>query len=151
MLLFLFQARWKLFQESTLNLNTIRLTWKLYYLMKSKCLECGDEFLGRVDKKFCSDQCRNTFNNRLNSDANNYVRNINHILRKNRKILEDLNLKEKTKVHKSQLASKGFNFNYFTNIYKTKTEKEYFFCYDMGYLPIEDDFFMLVVRKEYVN
>jgi len=24
-----------------------------------KCLECDNEFVGRVDKKFCSDMCRN--------------------------------------------------------------------------------------------
>ena len=119
--------------------------------MKKKCLECGDEFTGRVDKKFCSDQCRNTYNNRQNADSNNFVRNINNILRKNRKILAELNPSDKAKVHKAQLLDKGFNFNYFTNIYRTKAEKEYYFCYDQGYLAIENDYYMLVIRKEYVN
>ncbi|MBC8344477.1 MAG: hypothetical protein ISR55_00660 [Bacteroidetes bacterium] len=119
--------------------------------MKKKCLECHDEFQGRVDKKFCSDQCRNTYNNRQNADANNFVRNINNILRKNRKILAESNTTGKAKIHKSQLLDKGFNFNYFTNIYRTKAEKEYFFCYDQGYLPIEDEYLMLVVRQDYVK
>ena len=47
--------------------------------LSRKCPECGDKIIGRVDKKFCSDQCRNTYNNRLNSDASNTVRNINNI------------------------------------------------------------------------
>ncbi|MBC7863150.1 MAG: DUF2116 family Zn-ribbon domain-containing protein, partial [Bacteroidia bacterium] len=41
-----------------------------------KCPECGESYLGRVDKKFCSDQCRNTYNNRHNADGTNQVRNI---------------------------------------------------------------------------
>jgi len=45
--------------------------------MKKKCLECNDEFIGRADKKFCSDNCRSAYNNKLNSDATNFVRNIN--------------------------------------------------------------------------
>lgn len=119
--------------------------------MKKKCLECGDPFEGRIDKKFCSDQCRNTYNNRQNADANNYARKINHVLRKNRRILAALNPDGTTKVHKSVLSEKGFNFKYHTNIYTTKTGKTYIFCYDKGYLPIENNYYMLVTRQEYVE
>lgn len=119
--------------------------------MKKICLECGDTFTGRIDKKFCSDQCRNTYNNRLNKDETNYIRNINHILRKNRRILADLNPDGKAKTHKAILVDKGFNFQYFTNIYTTKSGKTYFFCYDQGYLPIEDDFYMLVIKQDYIG
>ncbi len=119
--------------------------------MKRKCLECGDEFIGRSDKKFCSDQCRNTYNNRLNKDVNNYVRNVNYTLRKNRRILAALNPGEKTKVHKSELEKRGFNFNYFTGMYRTRQGKEYFFVYDYGYLPLDENTFMLVKRKEYLD
>ena len=38
--------------------------------MNSTCPECGDKLKGRADKKFCSDACRNAYNNKLNSDAN---------------------------------------------------------------------------------
>jgi len=119
--------------------------------MKKKCLECGDEFTGRIDKKFCSDQCRNTYNNNQNKDAINYVRNINYILRKNRRILEILNTHGKTKLPKSQLAAKGFNFAYHTNIYSTRAGKEYVYCYDQGYVELEVNTVMLVVKREYVE
>lgn len=112
-----------------------------------KCLECGEKLVGRADKKFCSDQCRNTYNNRLNSDSNNYVRNINNILRKNRRILAELNPAGKTKIHKSKLESKGFQFDYFTNIYKTRTGNIYYFCYEHGYLVLDDDFYALVIKN----
>lgn len=79
------------------------------------------------------------------------MRNINNILRKNRRILSECNPEGKVKLHKDRLLEKGFNFNYFTNLYKTSTGNLYYFCYDQGYLPLDNDFFMLVVRQEYVR
>ncbi len=119
--------------------------------MKKKCIECGDDFQGRADKKFCGDSCRSAYNNKLNSDANNFVRNINNILRKNRRILADLNPNGKSKIHKDKLMEAGFKFSYFTNIYKTKAGKVYYFCYEQGYLPLDNGWLALVVRKSYVE
>ncbi len=119
--------------------------------MKKSCLECNEEFIGRSDKKFCSDQCRSSHNNKLNSDANNFVRNVNNILRKNRRILATLNPDGKSKVHRDKLLEKGFKFSYFTNIYQTKAGKTYHFCYDQGYLAIDRGYYALVVRQSYVE
>ena len=118
---------------------------------KRKCPECGFEIIGRIDKRFCSDQCRNSYNNRLKQYSNNYIRNVNNILRKNRRILEKLNPYGKSKVHRNKLFEKGFNFDYYTNTYKTKAGKVYYYCYEFGYLPIEDDYFALVMKKDYVD
>ena len=115
------------------------------------CLECGDPILGRSDKKFCSDQCRNTFNNRMNSDATNLVRNINNALRKNRRILEFFNPEGKAKVHKDKLMEKGFSFKYLTNSYTTQKGTTYYFIYDQGYLPLEEGFYFLVVDKRLLD
>lgn len=113
---------------------------------KQKCLECGEGFLGRADKKFCSDYCRNSHNNKINKDSKNLIRNINNRLRKNWRILEELNPKDKCRVTKQKLDNKGFDFNLFTSIYNTKTGNTYYFVYDQGYLPLEKDFFALVKR-----
>jgi YHS domain-containing protein len=117
-------------------------------IKKRKCPECGEEFHGRVDKKFCSDQCRNTFNNRNNSDVTNHVRNINRILKKNRRILESLNPEGKAKSSRKKLSELGFNFSYFTNILKTQKGATYYFCYEYGYLELENDYFFLVKTKD---
>lgn len=114
--------------------------------MDRKCPECGDKILGRVDKKFCSDHCRNSHNNKLNKDGKNLIRNINNRLRKNWRILEVLNPDQKTKTTKSRLIERGFDFNYFTSTYTTKAGTIYYFVYDQGYLPLEDDFYALVKR-----
>jgi len=114
---------------------------------KRVCPECGDKFEGRTDKKFCSDLCRNAYNNKLNSDSTNFIRNINNILRKNRRIIEELLPEETAKVSQQKLIDKGFNFNYHTSTSTTKTGKTYMFCYEYGYLPIEGNYYLLVKRK----
>lgn len=119
--------------------------------MEKQCPECGEPIKGRIDKKFCSDLCRNSYNNRSNSNTNNFMRNINNILRRNRRILEELNPDGKTKVSKEKLTGKGFNFNYYTNTYLTKNGNQYFFCYEFGYLPLEGDYYALVKRQEWME
>ena len=115
------------------------------------CQECKQKLRGRKDQKFCSDYCRNTFNNRQNEDANKYVRRINGILRKNRRILDSLNPKGKITVDGITLAEEGFNFHYFTNMYTTKTGGVYYFCYEHGYRKIENDQYILVLKQDYVK
>jgi hypothetical protein len=116
------------------------------------CLECDRPLIGRVDKKFCNDMCRNSYNNLINKDANEYVRKVNVILRKNRRILSSLmNGSDKEKATKEQLLLNGFNFYYYTNIYQTKQGKKYFFNYELGYLELEEEQFALVKKQDYVK
>lgn len=115
--------------------------------MPKKCPVCDQDIIGRSDKKFCNDYCRNAYNNQLNKDSKNLVRNTNNLLRKNYRILEALNPKDKTKTTKSKLIAKGFDFNHFTSIYVTKAGTTYYFVYDQGYLPLENEYYALVKRK----
>lgn len=115
---------------------------------KRTCPECGEIIKGRIDKKFCSDMCRNSYNNKQNSDTNQYVRNINNTLRKNRRVLEETLQGEKTTVAKQKLIDKGFNFGFYTNQITTKNNHTYTFCYEFGYLPIEDKDLILIVKRK---
>ena len=119
-----------------------------------KCLECSTEIYGRVDKKFCSDQCRNTFNNRTQAVQNKYIRRVNYILRKNRRIMEELiegSEKNVKRVKRNDMLEKGFNFDYYTNIYSTKNNKYYYFSYEYGYNVLEDNYLAIVRRDEYLK
>ncbi len=116
--------------------------------MQKTCLDCGEPIVGRTDKKFCSDQCRNNYNNKLNSDSSATVRQVNGILKKNRRILSELVPADKVTVHKEKLSNLGFNFNYFTNLYITQKGSTYRFIYEYGYLPLDNDFYMLVLREK---
>lgn len=79
------------------------------------------------------------------------MRNINNLLRKNRRILAALNPDGKANVHRDKLLEKGFNFNYYTNVYNTRTGNTYYFIYDQGYLERDEGYYTLVVRQEYVE
>jgi predicted nucleic acid-binding Zn ribbon protein len=114
--------------------------------MDKTCLECGDKIVGREDKKFCSDGCRNAYNNKINKDSTNYMRNTNNKLRKNYRILSELNVEGKSKTTKTKLLSKGFDFDYLTNILNTKTGNTYYFVYDQGYMHLDHDFYVLVKK-----
>ena len=116
------------------------------------CLACGRPLKGRVDKKFCDDNCRNSYNNlqKAKGSHSTYVRNINNTLLKNRKVLESIlpEGEETAKANKEKLQRLGFQFKYLTHTYTTKTGKIYHYCYDYGYLPLENEWYLIVKRKE---
>lgn len=111
-----------------------------------KCLECKISIVGRIDKKFCSDYCRNTFNNKVNSESKNLIRNTNNRLKKNYKILTGLNTSGKTKTTRTKLIDRNFDFNTFTSIYTTKTGNVYYYVYNQGYLKLENDYYLLIKK-----
>lgn len=114
------------------------------------CLACGKPLKGRSDKKFCDDYCRNNYNNQLKASDSGIVRLINNTLAKNRRILQTLLPfdKETAKATREQLLLKGFTFKYITHIYTTKTGKTYHYCYDYGFLPLDNDWFLIVRKKD---
>jgi len=114
------------------------------------CLLCGKVLKGRSDKKFCDDYCRAAYNNDLKSAANNYIRNVNNALGKNRRILENLLPagEQVVKASRDKLIEKGFQFKYHTHNYSAKNGNTYFYCYEYGYLPIENNRFLIVKRNE---
>ncbi len=118
--------------------------------MKKECIECADLFSGRADAKFCSDHCRSNYHNKHNLGRSEFVRKVNMKLKKNWKILNELNPDGKRNISKSDLTSLGFDFSYFTNTYVTKTGKEYRFCYDQGYIQTGSEWYTLVLKHEYV-
>ena len=117
---------------------------------KKYCLNCGAVIQGRIDKKFCDDQCRNTHNNQQKSFSTNYIRRVNHRLKKNRNILESIipTGEELAKTTRDRLVRDGFQFKYFTHLYETKKGNIYYYCYDFGYLGLEGDWYLVVKGKE---
>lgn len=114
------------------------------------CLSCEKPVKGRSDKKFCDDYCRAAFNNDLKSASNNLVRNVNNALGKNRRILESLLPQgdATAKTNHDKLIEKGFQFKYHTSIYKAKNGNTYFYCYEYGYLPLDNNWYLIVKREE---
>jgi hypothetical protein len=121
-------------------------------LTERNCLICGKPLKGRVDKKFCDDYCRNNYNNqqKAKSSHSSYVRNVNNALLKNRKVLETIlsDGEETAKTNKDKLLRLGFQFKYLTHNFTNKSGKTYYYCYDYGYLSLENDWYLIVKRKE---
>jgi hypothetical protein len=115
-----------------------------------KCLACEKVIKGRSDKKFCDDYCRNNYNNQLKGDTNNTIRNINNALRKNRRILEELlpETEKMVKANREKLLQLDFQFKYITHQYTNSKGNIYNFCYEYGYLALENKWFLIVKRKE---
>ena len=116
--------------------------------MNKKCMECGEPILGRIDKKYCSDLCRNSFNNKTNSANSDFVRTVNSMLRRNRKILKELLPAEAARTTKTKLLKKGFNFHYHTSTKRTAKGVDYFFCYEYGYSPLEKGYYYIFKQEE---
>lgn len=77
------------------------------------------------------------------------IKDINNVLVKNRKVLEAaLGDKEMEKITKEKLLQNGLNFKYITHTYTNKKANTYYFCYEYGYLPLENDWYLIVKRKE---
>ncbi|HEY0678923.1 MAG TPA: hypothetical protein VGD17_11595 [Chitinophagaceae bacterium] len=116
------------------------------------CLTCSNMLKGRIDKKFCDDYCRSAYNNQLyqNDRGLSFVRRVNNILRKNRKILEEIipEESETTRVPRSKLVKMGFNFNYLTSAYSNPQGVVFYFCYEYGYRVMESDSYYIIRREE---
>lgn len=120
-------------------------------MQKKKCIECGEPFEGRIDKKFCNHHCRIAYNNSLRAQYNKAIRKIDIILHHNFEILRRFINSKQTKISKSMLSEAGFNFTYFTNMYVTQKGNIYYFCYEFGYRYVgEKDQVLIVPKGDYI-
>jgi hypothetical protein len=100
------------------------------------CLECGDPVgKGRIDRKFCSVECKNKYHNKEAYAEKIETARIKKILNKNRKILKKMAArKDAEQIHKERLLKEGFEFDYHTHFKISKVKKyQYTFCFDYGY------------------
>lgn len=118
------------------------------------CSTCGTTLTGRIDRKFCSDQCRATYNNRQKQKHEKTILDTNRVLRKNRRILKTLCPEGKSTVRKQVLDDMGFDFRYMTNLYQSGKGGIYFLCYDYGYTHINEGLkekVVIVQRQAYMD
>ena len=117
-------------------------------LSTSNCRDCGTRLLGRSDKKFCNDYCRNAYHGKRNRDVSNSMRNINNILRKNRRILQHLiqnNIKTCSKI---ELINLGFKIAYCTHFYTAQDGRRHQFYYDISINELND---LIIINQEDVT
>lgn len=119
------------------------------------CPSCGEEIIGRVDKKFCSSYCKSSYHYLKNRDKpENRFKQIDNQLKLNRKILKEYNKGGKVTVRRLVLLNEGFNPKYFTHYWKNNKGQVYLFCYEYGFLRLEEhgiDKYLLVRHQPYMN
>lgn len=119
--------------------------------MKRKCLYCQEEFEGRSDKRFCCDQCRNAYNNQNKKIHEQFILDINKILRKNRMVLHQLNPIGRSTIRKEYMLKLGFDFQFYTHTYTTKNNNTYRFCYEYGYFEIDNEKVLVITWQPYMK
>ena len=100
-----------------------------------KCLECERPVSGRADKRYCDDYCRSAYHNKKNRHLQKEVKEVNSILRNNRRVLAKLYVDELSLVSRTQLVAEGFDFKYATSV---ENYKDYNcrYCYEFGVVSL---------------
>jgi hypothetical protein len=102
----------------------------------SKCLQCNQPLTGRSDKKFCDAYCRNQYNNQVKRRDEQLILKINQRIRKNRRILKTLCPQGKAMVRREVMTHMGYDFNFFSSIYRSSSGQLYFMCYEYGFAAV---------------
>lgn len=99
------------------------------------CPQCGKTLgSGRVDKRFCSVRCKNTWHNCQRGPARDkQVQRVVRILDRNREVLEKLLKLDIRKLDRSTLLYLGFDPNYFTSLYRAGRRQWIYSCLDIQY------------------
>jgi len=117
------------------------------------CKQCGKQLSGRSDKKFCDAYCRNAFNNQHKAQDEQFIQFVNAKIRRNRRILKDLCRVGKVTVRKDILDQMGYDYRYFSSIFKTKGGI-YYLVYDYAFSPVFDraiEKALIVQRQDYMD
>ncbi|MDA8595598.1 MAG: hypothetical protein ACPGR7_06355 [Flavobacteriaceae bacterium] len=120
--------------------------------MKRGCAECGHKLVGRTDKKFCNDYCRNAFNNKRYRKEHHVKRQIQGVLNLNYGILKGICEQEAvTESSVQDLRSKGYQMQFFTNLSLTGEGEVLRQCFDMGLLTKENGQLYVINMKKKPN
>ncbi len=124
-------------------------------MSERKCISCGAEIEGRIDKIFCDAHCKSAHQYKKNTQKKHTLfKTIDLQLKRNRRLLMHFNKAGKSTVRKAVLLQKGFDPKYFTHYWKNKNGDVYLFCYDYGFLArIENgtDKYVLVQWQDYME
>ena len=100
---------------------------------KNLCIECGRPLAGRPDKKFCSTECKNAYNNRR---IGNYRKTRTSVLRaldRNHEMLDCLCSAGVSSANLEDMIYAGFSCEAITAHRKGPNGHEEFGCYDIFY------------------
>ena len=119
-----------------------------------KCPVCEGEIKGRLGKIFCSLRCKSIDQYEKRQVEEAFFIQVDKQLKINRKVLKKYNRSGFTTLRKEQLEKEGFDSNFFTHYWKNSKGEVYLFCYDFGFLEIEQNGvkkYLLVEWQQYMR
>jgi hypothetical protein len=104
------------------------------------CITCDSPLIGRIDKIYCNNYCKSSYHYIKNKskEPTNYIK-IDNQLKLNRRLLSHFNQAGKSTIRKEKLIAAGFNPKFFTHYWKNTRGQVYLFCYDVGYLELQEN------------
>ena len=109
-----------------------------------RCLSCNRLVEGRRGKKYCDTFCKAQFHNLKNQGERSLYCRTNNILRRNHKILDNLQRLGRQKVRRKELVRLGYRLDFHTHSMERKDSEVYYFCYNKGYRQVEEDWLELI-------
>jgi len=108
------------------------------------CLECGDvlDDIGRSDRKFCCERCKNRYNNRKSHEYRGLHNKVLRALDKNHEILDNLLKASITSIDLGDLSLLGYDMGFSTSYRKSGIHAEYR-CFDIKFLCTEKRIFRI--------
>ena len=108
------------------------------------CLECGGgmDSVGRSDRKFCCEQCKNRYNNRKSHEYRGLHMKVLRALDKNHEILDNLLRSKITSIDLGDLALLGYDLDFSTSYRKNGIHSEYR-CFDIKFLCTDKRIFKI--------
>ena len=101
--------------------------------MERNCIRCGAPIQGRIDKKFCCDDCRTDYHNEQRRKREKDLREINGILSANWQILTENLRVGRQRMSVAELAARNFNFQIYTASELRFPGRRTFWCYNYAY------------------
>ena len=113
--------------------------------MEKTCLNCGKEFQGRLNQKFCGTKCKNHFHNVRNREKESVLIQLNKVLHKNWTVLHSMYSVYRSKpINMNILEANGFDSKYHTHTFNSPIGEKYTMIYDLGYKPHFDNQIQIV-------
>lgn len=123
-----------------------------------KCPVCEASVKGREDKVFCSINCKSIYQYEKRKKYETFYFEVDRQLKTNRKLLKKYNRAGMTSLRREILDEEGFNPKFFTHYWKNKKGDVYLFCYDYGFLKINEVFngvkkskYLIVEYQDYMR
>lgn len=119
------------------------MTYKKIETAHQECLECGKEVYGRPEKKFCSLECKNSYNNRKTKYWRYYHNKTITHLNINHRILDSLIRDGVKSADLLDLEHMGFVPDCITGYRKGRNGHNEYRCFDIVYCQSENKVFKI--------